>query len=165
MVSDMISPEGAWNLHFSRNLNDQELLEVSNLLQIIGEPNVSGNEDSRKWRYGDNFSVTSAYSALDTEGSLIFPDKQLWNSKVPLKVSFLVWTLCYSGAPTLDKPYAADLIQDRNYLLCNQMVETNEHLFIHCSFVFETALDLAVESQHGLFENKLVSRTTTCNAP
>lgn len=68
---------------------------------------------------------------------LTFPDKQLWNSKVSLKVSFLVWTLCYSGAPTLDKLYAAGMVQDSNCLFCDQMVETNENLFIHCSYVFE----------------------------
>ncbi|XP_026420263.1 uncharacterized protein LOC113316261 [Papaver somniferum] len=137
MISEMISPEGAWNLHFSRHLNEREVLEVVNLLQLISEPSVSGNEDSRKWRYGDNFSVASAYSALETKDLLTFPDKHLWNSKVPLKVSFLVWTLCYSGAPTLDKLYAAGMVQDSNCLFCDQMVETNEHLLIHCSYVFE----------------------------
>lgn len=137
MVSDMISPEGAWNLHFSRHLNECELHDVANLLQLIGEPTTTENEDSKRWRYGDKFSVASAYSALETGGLLSFPDKQLWNSKVPLKISFLVWNLCYSGAPTLDKLYDDGLVQDPNCLLCGRMVESNEHLLLQCSYASE----------------------------
>ncbi|XP_026410855.1 uncharacterized protein LOC113306088 [Papaver somniferum] len=48
LISELISSEGAWILNFSRNLNDQEMLEVANLLQIIGDPSRLVNEDSRQ---------------------------------------------------------------------------------------------------------------------
>lgn len=61
----------------SRHLNGQEMLEVANLLQITGDPAVLNVEDTRKWRYGEHFSVANAYAALETGGLLAFPDKQL----------------------------------------------------------------------------------------
>ncbi|XP_026428621.1 uncharacterized protein LOC113324513 [Papaver somniferum] len=83
LASELISSEGAWILNFPRNLNDQEMLELENLLQIIGNPSRLVNEDSRQWRYGEDFSVANAYAALETGGLLTFPDKHLYNSKVP----------------------------------------------------------------------------------
>lgn len=86
---------------------------------------------------GKGFSVATAYSALETDGFLSFPDKQLWNPKVPLKVCFLVWTLCYNGAPTLDYLYNTGMVQNADCLLCNQQTESNAHLFIHCRVTSE----------------------------
>ncbi|XP_026410060.1 uncharacterized protein LOC113305186 [Papaver somniferum] len=84
-----------------------------------------------------NSSVANSYTALETGGLLTFPDKQLWNSNVPLKVSYLVWTLYFSGAPTFDYLYNAVLVQDPTCVFCEACQETNEHLFLHCKFVFD----------------------------
>ncbi|XP_026419724.1 uncharacterized protein LOC113315679 [Papaver somniferum] len=137
MENDLISNEGSWILNFTRNLNEQEMLEVENLLQVIGDPSRLSNEDSRPWRYGEGFSVANAYVALETGSLLSFPANQLWNSNVPLKVSFLVWTLCFSGAPTFDYLHNAGLIQDPKCVLCDECLETNEHFFLHCNLVFK----------------------------
>ncbi|XP_026400275.1 uncharacterized protein LOC113296156 [Papaver somniferum] len=89
LISDLISVNGVWDFQFSRNLKDEEILEVANILQVIGEPPLNAVDDERQWRYGDSFAVSNAYSTLEDGGFLRFPDKQLWNSKVPLKVSFM----------------------------------------------------------------------------
>lgn len=84
VVRDMVTSDGAWDFSFARALKENELLEVIHLLQEIGEPNtnLSGEnlvEDSRQWSYGYGkaFSVANAYSSLETDGLLSFPDKQL----------------------------------------------------------------------------------------
>ncbi|XP_026451945.1 uncharacterized protein LOC113352327 [Papaver somniferum] len=132
LVKDMITADGAWDFHFRRDLNAREILEVANLLQLIGEPPVNVNDDVRSWRYGDTFTIANAYSTLEDGGLLRFPNKQLWNSKVPLKMSFFAWTLCYKREPTLDSLFRAGLVQDENCLMCHQFAETNDHLFFHC---------------------------------
>ncbi|XP_026383814.1 uncharacterized protein LOC113279336 [Papaver somniferum] len=123
------------NIHFWEDVWDNEILDVANLLQVIGEPPQNAGEDVRVWRYGDTFSVANPYTTLEEGGLLRFPDKQLWNSTVPLKVSFLVWNLCYKGAPTLDMLFRAGLVKDTNCLFCNHFAETNDHLFLHCTSV------------------------------
>ncbi|XP_026399349.1 uncharacterized protein LOC113295217 [Papaver somniferum] len=134
-LEDVVSVDGAWDFKFSRNLKDQEIIQVANLLQLIGEPPMNALDDIRNWRYGDCFTVSNAYNALEVHGLLRFPDKQLWNSKVSSKVSFHVWTLCYREAPTLDILHRAGLVQDSNCLFCGQCAKTNEHLFLHCNVV------------------------------
>lgn len=100
--------------------------EVSNLFD-------SSLEESRLWRFGDDFTVANCYASLDIGGLLAFPHKQVWNPKVPLKVSFLIWSICHDGAPTLDMLLRAGLIQNDICLLCDTEQETQNHLFLHCS--------------------------------
>ncbi|XP_026410707.1 uncharacterized protein LOC113305930 [Papaver somniferum] len=38
VIKDLISSEGAWDLNFARSLNENEMLEVVNLLAVIGDP-------------------------------------------------------------------------------------------------------------------------------
>lgn len=65
----MISPQDAWDLKFSRSMNENEILEVVQLLHLIGDPGtssvISAAENVRHWRCGNGkgFSVASVYSA------------------------------------------------------------------------------------------------------
>ncbi|XP_026460734.1 uncharacterized protein LOC113361851 [Papaver somniferum] len=135
-VKDCISSSMAWDFDFSRNLKENELGDVISLLQLVGDPSVvmgsADEDDQRKWELGDDFSVANCYDSLDVDGFLSFPHKQLWNPKIPLKVSFLVWTLCFNGAPTNDYLARTDRANTGNCILCNAELETNEHLFLHC---------------------------------
>ncbi|XP_026435795.1 uncharacterized protein LOC113333586 [Papaver somniferum] len=140
----MVFVEGAWDLNFARSLKENEVAEVVNLLQVIGDPNnhlslEDSVEDEMHWKYGlgKGFSVANSYSALESHGFLCFPDKQLWNPKAPLKVEFLAWNLCYNGSPTLDYLHNAGLVQDAKYLFCNQHTDTNAHLFLHCQTTYK----------------------------
>lgn len=50
-----------------------------------------------------------------------------------MKVSFLVWTLCYGGAPTLDFLHRTGRTNNSICLFCNVAQETNNHLFMQCT--------------------------------
>ncbi|XP_026445035.1 uncharacterized protein LOC113345474 [Papaver somniferum] len=130
-VSQMINEYGAWDLDFRRNLKEEEVGEVALLLQVIGKPLLSADNDQWQWKHKD-FSVANCYSTLDLDGYFSFSYKQIWNARVPLKVSFLVWTLCHKGAPTLDYLYRAGKVQNPDCLFCATAVETSDHLFLHC---------------------------------
>lgn len=69
---------------------------------------------------------------MDVDGFIAFPHKQVWNTKILLKVSFLIWTLCHQGAPTLDKLHRPGLVNSDQCILCDDVQETQSHLFLHC---------------------------------
>ncbi|XP_026400308.1 uncharacterized protein LOC113296197 [Papaver somniferum] len=121
---------------FKRDLKEAEVGEIAHLTQLLdGFAQTIHScmaEDTRKWDFGDEFSVSNCYSSLDVDGFLYFPHKQIWNPKISLKVSFLVWTLCRDGAPTLDTLLRAGLVNDRQYILCSAEEETQNHLFLQC---------------------------------
>ncbi|XP_026439685.1 uncharacterized protein LOC113338488 [Papaver somniferum] len=131
----MVSSDNAWNFNFARTLNEMELGDITEMLQGLGEVSNlfdSALEDTRLWRFGDDFTVENCYASLDIGGLLAFPHKQVWNPKVPLKVSFLIWSICHDGAPTLDMLLRAGLVQNDICLLCDTEQETQSHLFLHC---------------------------------
>ncbi|XP_026437824.1 uncharacterized protein LOC113336045 [Papaver somniferum] len=130
IVAQMINEYGAWDLDFRRNVKEEEVGEVTLLLQVTGEPLLSSDNDQWQWKH-KIFYVANCYSTLDLDGYLSFPHKQIWNARVPLKVSFLVWTLCHKGAPTLDYLYRAGKVQNPECLFCAAAVETGDHLFLH----------------------------------
>ncbi|XP_026383736.1 uncharacterized protein LOC113279249 [Papaver somniferum] len=90
-------------------------------------------EDDRKYKFAPDFTVASCYSSLEVDGFLAFPHKQIWNPKIPLKVSFLAWTLFHDGAPSLEFLQRVGKVNSSTCLLCNTEQETQSHLFLHCS--------------------------------
>ncbi|XP_026459742.1 uncharacterized protein LOC113360448 [Papaver somniferum] len=129
-VKDMISTNGVWNFSFKRNLNEQKAGEIANLLHLLEDFTIAVHtneeEDDRKWNFATEFSVDSCYTSLEIDGFLVFPHKQIWNPKIPLKVSFLVWCLCHNGAPTLEFLHQAGKVNSPTCHLCNEETENQE---------------------------------------
>ncbi|XP_026436622.1 uncharacterized protein LOC113334624 [Papaver somniferum] len=121
---------------YKRDLKEVEVGEVAHLIHLLDGfaqiIHLCMAVDTRKWDFGDEFSVSNCYSSLDVDGFLHFPHKQIWNPKIPLKVSFLVWTLCHDGAPTLETLLRDGSVNDRQCTLCSEVEETQNHLFLHC---------------------------------
>lgn len=120
----------AWNFNFSRTLNDNEVILVTELLQLISNPVLTNSgEDSLTWRHGNTFSIKSCYNAIEEEGFIRFPHMNIWNPRIPQKVSFCTWCLCYNSAPTLDT--LRNRIVINGCILCWKAAESNTHLFLH----------------------------------
>ena len=51
----------------------------------------------------DDFSVKSLYKALESNSSISFPTKILWNSCVQQKMSFFAWEASWGKTLTLDQ--------------------------------------------------------------
>ena len=70
---------------FTRRFNDWELDEVENLLgRLCGERVMLDEEDRVRWLVSKdgNFSVKSLYKVLESDSSVCFPMKKIWNSWV-----------------------------------------------------------------------------------
>lgn len=92
VLNDMIvftNNISAWDLNFSRNLKEDELGLVAELLQLIHNPMpLNMGEDYLSWNTGNSFTVKSCHNAIEFEGLLRFPYKNVWNHRVPQKVTF-----------------------------------------------------------------------------
>ncbi|XP_026435196.1 uncharacterized protein LOC113332912 [Papaver somniferum] len=121
----------AWDLNFVRNLKEEEERMVAEMLGQIHNPNLANNgDDFLSWNPGNSFSVKSGYVAIEVDGYIRFPHKSLWNPRIPQKVIFFTWNLCYNAAPTLDTLHNSIVLN--GCIMCKKAVESNQHLFLHC---------------------------------
>ncbi|XP_026396755.1 uncharacterized protein LOC113291435 [Papaver somniferum] len=63
-LRDMVT-NGSWNCQMKRNLNNEELIEITELLHLLAEPPVfTKEEDSIQWRGTYRFSTKNCYNWL-----------------------------------------------------------------------------------------------------
>ncbi|XP_026420434.1 uncharacterized protein LOC113316481 [Papaver somniferum] len=126
----VISSSNSWNLDFCRNLKESEVEDVALLLNLLPPIDINSGPDQRVWVAGNNsFSVAACCKALEEDGLIIFPYKSVWNPKIPQKVIFFIWILCYNDAPTFDSYKNSYVVN--GCLLCKKAAETNQHIFLH----------------------------------
>ena len=81
----------------------------------------------------DVFSVKSLYYSLADRRVELFPHDIVWNSWVPLRISFFAWEATWAKILTLDQlKRRVWRIPNRCYLY-KEEEETSDHIFIHCS--------------------------------
>ena len=102
----------AWNLGFIRNLNDIEVVQVSDLIAVLNAVNSHINEkDNRVWKLDDSgvFSCKSLFAHLSAsmENCHFTFFSFIWNSKCPMKIKVFCWLL------TLGKLNTHDTLQRR----------------------------------------------------
>ena len=79
------------------------------------------------------FSMKSLYSSLVDMRVELFPHGIVWNSWVPLRISFFAWEATWVKILTLDQLKKRGWrILNRCYL-CKEEEETSDHILIHCS--------------------------------
>ncbi|XP_026417235.1 uncharacterized protein LOC113312713 [Papaver somniferum] len=121
----------SWNFDFCRNLREAEIEDIAHLLNLLDTFNRGEGRDQRLWQNDTKtFSVAECYKSLEDDGMLVFPYKSVWNPKIPYKVIFFVWSLCYNAAPTMDLLRNSYTVN--GCLLRKKSVESNQHLFLHC---------------------------------
>jgi hypothetical protein len=117
------------------------------LMVVLHQVNITLDEDRWVWNPGveDGFSVKYTYIFLDhlvgggvTRSSLeSFVFKFIWKSGVPSKVSALSWQLLLDRIPTRNNLLSRGIIMvdESRCPLCNEEIETVNHLFLRCRFV------------------------------
>ncbi|XP_026383928.1 uncharacterized protein LOC113279448 [Papaver somniferum] len=112
-------------------LKDEEIEDVAHLMDLISIFRRGDAEDYRVWQNGNKpFSLKECYKDLEIHGLIYFPYKCVWNPKIPQKVVFFVWNLCFVAAPTMDT--YKNSIMVNGCLLCKKAAKTNHHVFLHC---------------------------------
>jgi hypothetical protein len=139
-VSDLI-------LHDSRQWDKGKLNEIfhqetiKNILQI--HPPIISKEDSFIWATNSarSFSIKSTYLTdqkhrFDFSGPLTNNEwLALWNSKIHNRLKLLLWKLALGMLPVNEVLIHRFPISERECFLCNEHLETLEHLFMECPIV------------------------------
>ena len=121
---------------FCRLLNDWELEEVERFLLILHNKKVVPTmEDKIYFREakGGLFSIKFVYQFLSEIEVHPFPSKIVWNSWVPCNVGFFAWEASWGRILTLDQIKRRGRALANRCFLCEDEVETVEHLLLHCS--------------------------------
>ncbi|GLU15614.1 hypothetical protein SLE2022_320890 [Rubroshorea leprosula] len=129
-----------WNLKWKRDLREWEKVMEKELLDAITpiQPN-QGNEDKWLWILDSKagYSTKSAYQFLTSRPHRTeeVPYKKIWNPLVPNKICTMVWQLVQNRIPTKFELFKRGVLSNESMLtcaMCEEDVETSNHLFLHC---------------------------------
>jgi hypothetical protein len=129
-----------WDIEFSRPFQDWELeMGVSFMEFLYSLPIRRGTMDSIWWHPSTKgiFEVRSYYSVLVQSTGTYFPWRSVWNSKVPSRVAFFIWTAALGRILTTDNLRRRRIIILDWCCMCQSDGESVNHLLMHCSVAQE----------------------------
>ncbi|CAN1250810.1 hypothetical protein LINPERPRIM_LOCUS7533 [Linum perenne] len=108
-------------------------------LAALPHVRISEGPDAVVWPAEANqrFSVRSFRRLLYEgrfPGSTSFPTKVIWARWAPTKVQFFCWLTFKNRIATVDNLKKRDFALPNRCVMCEQMEETVDHLFPHCTF-------------------------------
>lgn len=86
------------------------------------------------------FHLRSYYKILYSTIQSSFPWKSLWKSKVPMKVSFFLWTAALGRILTTYNLWNRQVVVMDWCFMCKKDGETIAHLLLHCHVIREFGL-------------------------
>ncbi|CAN6193691.1 unnamed protein product [Urochloa humidicola] len=126
-----------WIGDIAGQLSIEALLQYFELWDAMTRVNLTqGREDTISWRWTATGSYTarSAYKAF-FEGSTRFAGaKPIWKAWAPLKVKFFMWLAVRGRLWTADRRHRHGLQNPTPCPLCDQVLESADHLFCGCAF-------------------------------
>ncbi|XP_048624011.1 uncharacterized protein LOC125592693 [Brassica napus] len=142
-VSD-INHNGAWSLPSPRS--EEQLALQTHLTTIT----LSTDEDSYIWSPEDkqlpSYSTGMIYKLITLHKPQVPWYTAVWTTKGIPKHNFLAWMMVLNRCPTKDMILSWGLQTNPNCLLCNNAVESRDHLYFVCPFSFEVWEALAIKS-------------------
>jgi hypothetical protein len=87
-------------------------------------------DDRFVWRWSSSgvYSASSAYAAMFTGQTQMLGAKELWKAKAPNKCRFFVWLVLHGRSWTSERAWRHGLRNDACCALCDQSIETLDHL-------------------------------------
>jgi mannosylglycoprotein endo-beta-mannosidase len=129
-----------WNLQFTRSPNDWELSEFMSFFGTIYAHVIRrGGSDKVVWLGSKDgrFTVKSFYTSLRGDTSSSIPWRDVWRSKVPMRVAFFVWEVMHGKILTIDNLRRRGICVIDWCYLCKGDAESIDHLLLHCSVASE----------------------------
>ena len=130
----------SWKVLLLRDPNDWETGVVDEFLHTLGSDLPQSEQGDRMiWKFSKkgDFDICSFYDKLRSPLPIIFPWKGIWKVKVPMHVSFFVWTA------TWEKILTGDILRCRGFdfvdwcIICHCNGETVNHLLLHCEKAYQ----------------------------
>jgi hypothetical protein len=144
------------NLNWTRGLwrmsSAEEMAEFVILWDQVQNVQLSNSPDEFRWRWtaDGNYSAKSAYS-IQFQGSFCtFNSMALWTTNAEGKHRLFAWLLVQNRILTADRLLARNWPCNPICILCDQDLETADHLCLHCVYAREVWQRVSVWSD-GLF--------------
>jgi hypothetical protein len=137
----------SWRLSWRSDLSAMDEVLTHDLIPLLNQiRSCRVIEDRRKWLVSSTcvFSANSAYVGLlnraemDSLGeSKVIALKRMWKNNVPSKISSFGWRLLLEKLWTREALFRKGIITniiERCYVLCFNLEESLDHLFLNCHF-------------------------------
>jgi hypothetical protein len=123
------------NVTFRRVLLGQRLVAWNDLIQRLGDIQLSTEPDEFRWNLhvDGTFSVKSLYNAILHSDIPVDNNKKIWKMKIPLKIKNFGWYLRRGVILTKDNLVKRNWHGSTRCVFCQQD-ETIKHLFFQCHF-------------------------------
>ena len=125
----MVISRTARTTYFTKNLLLTELTGLA--------PIHSSLKDKWGWGKSDKYTSNQGYSALQSNMiplQAVSLQKSVWSSPSIPKVNFFTWLLMHKRAFTHETLTGRGFLGPYRCFLCNQDVQTFDHLFVECDF-------------------------------
>jgi hypothetical protein len=116
-----------------------EMAELISLWSSLETVTLNDQEDTIVWKWTANGQYTSksAYQAQLLGSYCTFNSKAVWAAKVEDKHRFFAWLLIQCKLLTADRLIARNWPCNPVCSLCDQELESTEHMVLHCVFAQE----------------------------
>lgn len=128
-----------WDLIFRRFLNDWEVERVAKLLELLEKfPGITNAPDSLRWKHSKDgaSTVSRAYKMESPQqhNSKQSMWRKVWRTLAPTKIKCFTWLVARRACLTHEVLRRKGKIIVSWCSLCENVAETNQHLFLHCNF-------------------------------
>jgi hypothetical protein len=113
------------------------LTEFINLWNIVEQVQLSPDKpDTFTWRLiADNrYFASSAYGAMFIGSSRPLGAKLIWKTSAPPRVKSFFWLVMHGRCWTAHRRHRHGLQESDTYIICDQAVETMDHIILGCVF-------------------------------
>jgi hypothetical protein len=143
-VADLIDQQTAsWKINLINQLYDKtESDQIMSITILVVETNAA--PDKLIWPHSLNgdYQVKKAYEILTHNDNVSEPPspnnthptmwKHLWKIKLPQKILTFTWKILNHALPVKVELNRRGVHCNRDCLMCNNAIETQDHLFLHC---------------------------------
>ncbi|GJW89592.1 RNA-directed DNA polymerase, eukaryota [Tanacetum coccineum] len=135
-----------WKILFGVKPGGVEQVQLDSLTEVVRSINLVSSADRWIWNLESSgeFSVASARKKIDEIRFPIVKDATRWVKCVPIKVNILAWKIRNDALPTRFNISGRGMdIQSISCPICENGVESSEHLFFKCYLIREIGCKIA----------------------
>lgn len=134
-----VSRNKQWISDITGRLTIPALVQYLRLWRVVeaeGVQLIVGTEDIVSWRWSPcgTYTARSAYKMFFKGATRFAGSQAMWKAWAPLKVKFFTWLAARKRIWTADRQHRHRLQDQSVCPLCDQELETADHLFVHCNF-------------------------------
>ncbi|WVZ61528.1 hypothetical protein U9M48_011389 [Paspalum notatum var. saurae] len=131
-----------WIKDIKRPLSVVAVQEYIDIWERTAGIMLSDHPDQFLWRFSldSQYSSATAYRACFLGATSLIGARVLWKTKVPSKIKFFAWLAIQDRCWTAERRRRHGLQEEDSCALCDQGVETMDHLLVGCSFTKEVWL-------------------------